>query len=147
MSGNLMGYTENVERQEKKHTPLPAGVYTVEIIEAEVKPSSNGNPTLYCTYVVDAPEGHKNRKVWDNFSLSHDVGKARLLDMAIACGHPNPRKLSDSDEILHKTMKIKTKIETKEGFEPRTRVSYYIDPTDKKDEPKAEQKPANKKPW
>lgn len=145
--GNLDGYTENAVQSERKSTPLPVGIYQVEIIEAEVKQSTNGNPCLYCTYVVDAPEDFKNRRLWDVFSLSHDVGKARLLEMAIACGHPTPRKLSDTDELLHKTMKIKVKIEQKGDFEPRNKVSSYVEPGAKaevKSEPKPETK---KKPW
>ena len=145
--GNLAGYTENAEQREMKSTPLPIGVYQFEIIEAEVKNSNAGNPCLYCTYVVDSPEQYKNRRVWDTFSLHNDIGKARLLELALSCGHPTPRKLADTDELLHKTMSAKVKIESKEGFEPRNKISVYLEPgaKPKAQEPKAPE--TKKKPW
>ena len=146
-TGNLAGYTENVTPRENKSTPLPIGVYTFEIIEAEVRNSSSGNPCCYCTYVVDAPEQYKNRRVWDTFSLHTDIGKARLFELAIACGHPNPKVLRDTNELLNKTMSAKVKIESKEGFEPRNKISVYLEPgaKPKAQEPKAPE--TKKKPW
>lgn len=111
-------------------TPLPAGLYTVEITNSEVKPLKSGNGTgLALEFTVIDPAEHAKRKVWQNLNIQHtnaqaeQIGQAQLSALCRAVGI---EVLDDSDELFQKILRIRTKVRPASGeYGPRAEVSGY----------------------
>jgi hypothetical protein len=110
--------------------PLPAGLYTAEITNAEVKELKSGNGVglaLEFT-VIDGP--HARRKVWQNLNIKHSseqaeqIGQSQLSALCRAVGING--KLEDSDELFQKIVAIRTKVRPAQGdYGPRAEVAGY----------------------
>lgn len=102
--------------------PMPAGAYTVEITNAEVKDLSSGNGTgLKLEMTVIDPEQYAKRKVWANLNIRHSnaqaeqIGQAQLSSLCRAVG---VTQLKDSDQLFQKILRVRLKIKPAQGQYP-----------------------------
>lgn len=117
-------------QQSFDNEPLPAGLYTVEITNAEVKPLKSGNGTgLTLEFTVIDPAPHAKRKAWANLNIQHtnptaeQIGQSQLSAVCRAVGI---NVLQDSDELFQRVLRIRTKIRPADGqYAARTEVSGY----------------------
>jgi hypothetical protein len=102
--------------------PMPAGAYTVEVTNAEVKDLASGNGTgLKLELTVIDPEQYAKRKVWANLNIRHSnsqaeqIGQAQLSALCHAVGIP---VLKDSDQLFGKILRVRLKIKPAQGGYP-----------------------------
>lgn len=117
-------------QQQMESTPLPAGVYTVEITSADVKPLKSGNGTgLSLEFTVIDPEQHAKRKVWQSLNIQHSNSQAEQIgqsQLSTLCRVLNISKLNDSDDLFGQILRIRTKIRAAQGeYGPRAEVAAY----------------------
>lgn len=102
--------------------PLPAGVYPVEITNAEVKELSkkNGHGLNLEFTVIDGP-GAK-RKVWQLLCIVHEneqtqqIAQSQLSALCRAVGINGV--LEDTDGLFQRTLNLRTKIRPAQGDYP-----------------------------
>lgn len=87
--------------------PLPAGDYTVTIVDSHISNTPQGNLCLVLDYeVVDDP--YKGYKLYDRFII---VSKADISEdrarLATVCTSAGIRKLTDSNQLHGKQHKIR----------------------------------------
>jgi len=105
----------SVEDKEVSFGPLPEGEYELIIDDAEETTSKAGNEMLKVTMtVVD-----KNRKVWDYFVFSNDVGKQRLKSLCNAL--EMPEGFEHESDLVDKVVPAKLKVDG-----DNNRVAWYI---------------------
>lgn len=92
-----------VERQEVQinFEPLPAGTYTVRLMNVEPRESANGNPAWSWTYEVVEGE-HTGRRLWDYTSLAE---KALWRVKAVFDAFQVPAG-TDTDELLGRQVRL-----------------------------------------
>jgi hypothetical protein len=102
--------------------PMPAGAYTVEVTNAEVKDLSSGNGTgLKLELTVIDPEQYAKRKVWANLNIKHtntqaeSIGQAQLSSLCRAVGEPT---LKDTSQLFQKILRVRLKIKPASGQYP-----------------------------
>lgn len=110
--------------------PLPAGLYTVEITGADVKPLKSGNGTgLALEFTVIDPAPHAKRKVWQNLNIQHSNAQAEQIgqsQLSALCRAVGIAQLDDSDQLFQKILRVRTKVrEAANGYGPRAEVSSY----------------------
>lgn len=110
--------------------PLPAGLYTVEITDADVKPLKSGNGTgLSLEFTVIDPANHARRKVWQSLNIQHSNAQAEQIgqsQLSALCRVVGIGVLQDSDELFQKILRIRTKVRPAEGsYGPRAEVTGY----------------------
>ena len=110
----------NVEPQAPRdNEPLPAGLYTVEITNCEVKALKSGNGTgleLECT-VID-PAQFARRKVWSTLNIQHTNQQAEQIgqsQLSALCRSVGINQLDDSDQLFQRIVKVRTKIRPAQG--------------------------------
>ena len=114
----------------RDNTPLPAGLYTVEITNADVKPLKSGNGTgLQLEFTVIDPAQHAKRKVWQNLNIQHSNSQAEQIgqsELSSLCRVVGINVLVDSDQLFQKILRIKTKVRDAQGDYPaRAEVAGY----------------------
>ena len=119
---DLSGVTEE-DMQGGKYDALPAGVYRIVIEKDEYKETKAGNGMmLSIEYTVLGPT-HQGRKLFDNLCLEHpksqvvQIAQAQLKALAIACGHPTPDRIADT-ESMH-NVPIMAKVTCKKAKDPQ----------------------------
>lgn len=152
----------NVEPQAPRdNEPLPAGLYTVEITNADVKPLKSGNGTgleIECTVIDPAP--FARRKVWSTLNIQHanqqaeQIGQAQLSAL---CRSVGITQLDDSDQLFQRVVRIRTKIRAAQGnyaakaeisgFEPAGAVLPAHTPAAAPQRPAAQATPTAAPPW
>jgi hypothetical protein len=111
--------------------PLPAGLYTVEITNAEVKDLASGNGTgLKLEFTVIDPEQHARRKVWQNLNIKHtndqaqQISQAQLSALCRAIGINGV--LDDTDDLFQRMVRVRTKVRAAQGnYGPQAEVIGY----------------------
>lgn len=126
------GFNANaVEPQAPRdNEPLPAGLYTVEITAADVKPLKSGNGIgLSLEFTVIDPAPHAKRKVWAQLNIQHSnpqaeqIGQAQLSAVCRAVGIA---QLDDSDQLFQRILRIRTKVRPPEGqYAAKAEVASY----------------------
>ena len=122
-------YTPTTQAPQRDNSPLPAGLYTVEITAADVKPLKSGRGTgLYLEYTVIDPAPHARRKVWQSINIQHespqaqDIGLRELSNLCLAISIENP----DENSMFQKVLRIRTNVKPAEnGYEARAEVKGY----------------------
>lgn len=114
----------------RDNTPLPAGLYTVEITGADVKPLKSGNGTgLSLEFTVIDPAPHAKRKVWQNLNIQHSNSQAEQIaqaELSALCRVVGIPVLEDSDQLFQKILRIRTKVREAQGDYPaRAEVAGY----------------------
>lgn len=101
--------------------PLPAGLYTVEITNAEVKELSTGKGHgLNLEYTVIDPEQHARRKVWQMLCIVHTneetqrIAQSQLSALCRAVGINGI--LDDTDDLFQRMVRIRTKVRAAQGY-------------------------------
>lgn len=95
-----------------------------EIISGEVKQGQKGR---YINWVVVACGKYAGKRIWDNMSLTHEVGLRRLKAMATACGHKNPNYIADTDELVGKRFigVVGIEIDKNGQFEDKNKITAF----------------------
>lgn len=101
----------DVPEDERSFEPLPAGLYNVQIIESEVRPSKSGQMLRLTLEVMDGPKA--GRRIWDNLNIQNrsqqaqQIAQRALADIcqAVGCG-----ALQDSEELHFKPLVADVKI-------------------------------------
>lgn len=109
-----------VEPQESRdYSPMPAGSYTAEITNAEVKDLKSGNGTgLTIEYTIIDPEQFARRKVWQQLNIKHSSEQAEQIaqaQLSALCRAVGIGLLRDSDELFQKVLRIRLKIRPASG--------------------------------
>jgi hypothetical protein len=109
--------------------PLPAGLYTVEITGADIKPLKKGNGTglnLEFT-VIDGP--HSKRKVWSFLCIQHENSQTEQIaqsQLSAICRAVGIAQLNDTDELFQRVLCVRTKIRSAEnGYDAKAEVTSY----------------------
>jgi hypothetical protein len=103
----------------RDNEPLPAGLYTVEITNADVKPLKSGNGTgleIECTVIDPAP--FAKRKVWSTLNIQHTNQQAEQIgqsQLSALCRSVGINQLDDSDQLFQRVVRIRTKIRAAQG--------------------------------
>lgn len=94
------------------NTPIPAGLYTVEITGADVKPVNNGTG-LNLEFMVIDPAQYAKRKVWALLCIQHSNPQTEQIaqaQLSAICRAVNLPVIDDSDALFGKILRIRTKI-------------------------------------
>lgn len=101
--GNKFNAQEHDTEQRDSFENLPDGIYRLEVIQSEVKPTSKGDGTLLSLrYGVIEPEQFKGRLIFGNITLENpnsqaqEIGQKQLASLCRAIG---VSEISDSDEL------------------------------------------------
>jgi hypothetical protein len=110
----------NVEPQAARdNAPLPAGVYSVELTNADVKPLKSGNGVgleIECTVIDPAP--FARRKIWQTLNIQHSNPQAEQIgqsQLSALCRAVGIAQLDDSDQLFQKILRVRTKIRAAQG--------------------------------
>lgn len=120
---------ENFDDSTGSFEPIPAGWYTVQITDSELKPTKAGTGEyLECKMEVLGPS-HAGRFVWDRFNLKNPnevavrIGKANLAAVAKAVGVAT---LQDSATLHMKPFAVKLTIRPPQnGYEASNECKGY----------------------
>lgn len=122
--------SSTVEPSAPRAGALPAGLYPVEITNAEVKELKSGAGTgLNLEFTVfDGP--HAKRKVWQLLCIVHkneqtqQIAQAQLSGLCRAVGIMGV--LDDTDMLFQKTLALRTKVRpARDGYDEQTDVAGY----------------------
>lgn len=118
------------EQPQYDNSPLPAGVYSVEVTNAEVKDLKSGNGVgLTLEFTVIDPVQYAKRKVWQNLNIQHTNATAQEIgerDLALMCRAIGIAIPEDTDELFGRVLRIRTKIRPAQGqYEARAEVAGY----------------------
>ena len=112
--------------QPREGGPLPAGTYSVEITNAEVRDLKSGKGQgLSVEYTVIDPEQFARRKVWSNFNIVHENPRAQDIgqeQLSALCAAFDIAHLGDSDELFQRILSITTRVKESDGYGPRAEV-------------------------
>ena len=108
--------------------PMPPGWYPAEIEKAELKTNKNQTGRYLQLEMTVVGEKYANRKLWAMITLVNpnekavEIGQRELAALGQAAGLP---VITDSDELLGKTVQVKIKVDQDEGYEPKNVVTGY----------------------
>ena len=119
-----------VPEDDRSFEPLPAGDYTMQVIDSEIKATkaNNGDQQLVLTLeVIDGP--FSNRRVWDRLNIrNHNADAQRiaqrgLADLCLAVGIPS---LRNSEDLHFKpfTGKVAIRQDKTGQYGPQNTVRY-----------------------
>lgn len=114
-----------VKVQEKgDYKPVPVGEYELYLTDAEIKDSKAGNKYISAEFTIASGE-HEKRKVFENFTLAHEVGLQRLKQMALGMGITDFKKFTPQ-ACIGKKVKAYINIKTEEGYDPKNAIKYFV---------------------
>jgi hypothetical protein len=143
------------------NTPIPAGLYTVEITGSEIKPVNNGTG-LNLEFTVIDPEQYAKRKVWSLLCIQHTNSQTEQIaqaQLSAICRAVGIVQLNDSDDLFQRLLCIRTKIRPagpgRDGkhYDARAEVTGYeaagasSQPQQRQAAPAAQAAPAKAPPW
>jgi len=111
-------------------TPLPAGLYTAEITNSEIKDLKSGNGVgLSLEFTVIDPAPYARRKVWTSLNIKHTNAQAEQIgqsQLSALCRSVGISVLEDSDQLFQRVVRIRTKIRPGDGqYGPKAEVSGF----------------------
>lgn len=108
--------------------PIPAGVYTASITQANLKDTKDGTGKMIAVrYDITGPS-HQGRVIFSNINIrnkspkAEEIGRQQLGDIMRAIGLAS---LQDTDQLIGGQLQIKVDIEKKEGYEARNQVKGF----------------------
>jgi hypothetical protein len=120
-----------VPEDDRSFEPLPAGDYTMQVIESELKDtkSGSGQQLVLTLEVIEGP--FSNRRVWDRLNIRNQnadaqrIAQRALADLCLAVGISS---LRNSEELHFKPFIGAVKIrEDKTGqYGPQNTVRYKV---------------------
>lgn len=108
--------------------PIPAGWYPCMIDSAEVKPTKAKNGKFLAIELTVVGEQYAGRKLWPRLNISNpnptaeQIGRRELAAIGQALGLA---AITDSSEIIGKTLMARVSIRKEEGHEPDNEVKGY----------------------
>lgn len=129
-----MSFLDLSQVQAQTNSPLKPGVYTVKITSAEVKDTANKlGKYIQVKFEVTQPESDKGRVVMHRFNIQNkseqaqQIGLSELKTMLLCSGH-NGEKLDSVNELLGKTLMIKTKLDKGQNGVEYAGVKSFMTP-------------------
>jgi hypothetical protein len=108
--------------------PIPAGWYEATIASADLKTTKAGTGQYIAVrYDITGP-AHQGRVVFGNLNIrnpnpkAEEIGRQQLGELMRAIGLV---KVSDTDELIGASIKIKVAIRTQEGYDPTNDVKGF----------------------
>jgi len=118
-----------VPEDDRSFEPLPAGDYTMQIIDSEIKPtkSGEGQQLVLTIEVIEGPLS--NRRVWDRLNIRNQSADAQriaqrsLADLCLAVGITS---LKNSEDLHFKpfTGKVAIRVDKSGQYGPQNTVRY-----------------------
>lgn len=109
---------------------LPAGWYNVQVDESSLEATNSGTGS-YLKVRFNVIDGDfAGQKCWHLFTLQHE--KQQTVDIARAqlsalCHAINVLQFSQTEQLHSHPLKVKVKVENKEGYAPQNRVTAFRD--------------------
>lgn len=110
--------------------PIPAGEYTVEVVETDVKPTKSGDGTYVALQLRVVDGEFENRRIYTNINYinpnpkADGIGKRQLAMLCSAVGLKKP--LEDANELCNVPVKAVVLVEpAKDNYGPRNSVRAY----------------------
>lgn len=118
-----------VPEDDRSFEPLPAGDYTMQVIDSEIKPtkSGEGQQLVLTMEVIEGPLS--NRRVWDRLNIRNQSADAQriaqrsLADLCLAVGLAS---LKNSEDLHFKpfTGKVAIRVDKSGQYGPQNTVRY-----------------------
>jgi len=113
---------------QQTYTPVPAGVYTVAVIDSEVKPTRSGNGQLavFTLQIVDGE--HAGRKLFARINVQNQnpeterIGQSQLSSLCHATG---VLRLADTSQLHNKIVRAKVRIRKDEQYGDSNDVTAF----------------------
>lgn len=143
---------QQVPASTRDYDPLPAGVYTMQIVNSDMRTTKSGDGQyLYLEFDVMGPT-HTGRKFFDRLNLFNNNPKTVEIanrQLADICRAVNILALNDSEELHFKPLQVKIKITQSRDGSPQNSATYLAGEAVKAVAPSATvEADANKaKPW
>lgn len=108
LNRDLSGVTKEEAERMRGWRALPPGEYRFIVLSSDYKTTKNGDGMCLHLDLQCIEREHERVKLRDFLTLEHDnpqtvqIANARLKQLAIACGHPNPDFIGDSRELHNK---------------------------------------------
>jgi len=113
---------------DRNYEVVPAGWYVAQITDAEIKDTKRGDGKyIKIRYDIQGPN-HQGRVVFGNLNVNNPnpaaekIGRQQLGDIMRSVGMSN---VTDTDELLGKTMQIKIDIRDSEQYGPSNEVKAW----------------------
>lgn len=118
-----------VPEDDRSFEPLPAGEYTMQVIDSELKDTKSGSGQQLVLTLEVIEGAHSNRRVWDRLNIRNQnadaqrIAQRSLADLCLAVGI---QSLRNSEELHFKPFVGAVKIrEDKTGqYGPQNTVRY-----------------------
>lgn len=122
--------SQSVEPHEARGGVMPAGTYSLEVVDAEVKPTKKGDGTLLAiSFAVIDPEQFAKRRVFENLCIQHpnpqteQIAQGKLSALCRAVGIV---QLDDTDQLLGRVVRARVKIRPAQGqYEEQNEIAAY----------------------
>lgn len=108
--------------------PIPAGWYEATIASADLKTTKAGNGQYIAVrYDITGP-AHQGRVVFGNLNIrnpnpkAEEIGRQQLGELMRAIGLA---KVTDTDELIGASIKVKVSIRTQEGYDPTNEAKGF----------------------
>lgn len=108
--------------------PIPAGWYTMRIVEADIKDTKAGTGQ-YITIRFDViGPTHEGRVVFGNINISNPsmdaerIGKEQIKGINQSLGI---ERLTDTDQLIGGVLQVKVNINKSDGYDPRNDVRGF----------------------
>jgi len=110
-----------------QYEPLPAGVYTMQIVNSDMRTTKAGDGQyLYLEFEVQGPT-HTGRKFFDRLNLFNNNPKTVEIanrQLASICRAVNILTLNNSEELHFKPLQVKIKVTQSRDGSPQNSATY-----------------------
>lgn len=111
-------------------SPIPAGVYDVEVVESDIVSTKAGDGTIVKLTFRVLNGQHEGRQIWANLNIENrnpkaqEIGQRELSDLSRACGFAaNPERTEDFHGI---PLVVNVKLKPGDGeYGPRNEVGSF----------------------
>lgn len=120
-----------VPEDDRNFEPIPAGVYTLQVIESRVEFTKTGSGQML-TLTLEVIGGQfAGRRIWDRLNIRNenaDAQRIAIRALADLCGQLNIPQLQDSEQLHFKPFKGRVTVQPdKTGqYGPQNRVRYNV---------------------
>lgn len=109
-------------------SPIPAGTYTAQVVESDLKPMKSGNGTALSLtlQIIDGP--YVNRKVWANLNVKHTNPVAQKIgqeQLSALCHAVGVIRMTDSAQLHMKPMKVRVKVKKDEQYGDKNEIGGF----------------------
>jgi len=113
---------------QESFSPIPAGNYTAQVIESEIKPTKSGTGQMLTLRWQVLDGEYKNRIVFDRINIVNQNPTAEQIgqrQLSAVCHAAGVLKLQDTAQLHNKPIKIKVKIRQDAQYGDSNEVSGY----------------------